>query len=73
VQLDDVGDPEDAQCQRAERHGGDRPHAAPPLRARLVRSLIEQPALNRGEVLGPQPLDMDQATLARAEEPVLER
>ena len=73
MQLDDVGDPGDAQRERAERHGRDGPHARRRSPARAGRPLVEQAALGREQVLGPQPLDMDQRALPRAEEIVLQR
>ena len=72
-QLDHVGDPGDAERARADRHALDDAALAAARLPGLVALLVQDAPLGGQHILGPQPLDVDQRALPRAEQIVLQR
>ena len=73
VQLDQIGDADQAQGRGAQRHAGDAAHALALLLRRLVHPVVREASLGGQRILGPDPLDVNQRALPRAIQPVLQR
>jgi hypothetical protein len=72
MQLDDIRDIVHAEPIRAERHAGDRPHAASDFGIQGMQAPVRDDALGGQRVLGPKWFGVDEGALARTLGVVLE-